>query len=441
MTARSARYISAIRTGELIPRLGKVREYAGSVLVSSGPDVALGELCEIYAPGHLQPVLAETAGFRDGNVLLMPYGDLHGVRPGSEVVATGRVAKLPVGRQLLGRIVDPFGLPMDGRPMPGPEATRPLYAPPLNPVRRARISKIFETKVRAIDTFLTIGQGQRIGIFAGSGVGKSSLLGMIARSSKADVNVVALIGERGREVREFIEFHLGDALAKSVIVVATAEQSALLRSHAAFAATAIAEYFRDQGLTVALFVDSLTRFAMARREVGLAVGEPPTSRGYTPSVFGALPRLLERAGPGEAGKGLITGFYTVLVEGDDLNEPIADNTRAILDGHIVLSREIANQGRYPSIDILKSLSRLLPHLTAAEDLRLIAGAVKTLALYEESKDLVELGGYKAGANKALDTALHVAPLINNFLTQSLTEGVGRESAMESLRRIVREQPP
>ncbi len=438
MTMNSARYVSAVRTRELVPRLGKVREYAGSVLVSTGPDVALGELCEVYAPGHLQPVLAETAGFRDGNVLLVPYGDLHGIRPGSEVVATGRVAKLPVSKQLLGRVIDPFGVPMDGRPAPEAEQLRPLYAPPLNPVRRARIAKIFETKVRAVDTFLTIGQGQRIGIFAGSGIGKSSLLGMIARSSGADVNVVALIGERGREVREFIEFHLGNALSKSVIVVATAEQSALMRSHAAFAATAIAEYFRDQGLAVALFVDSLTRFAMARREVGLAVGEPPTSRGYTPSVFGALPRLLERAGPGEEGEGKITGFYTVLVEGDDLNEPIADNTRAILDGHIVLSREIANQGRYPPIDILKSLSRLLPHLASAEDLKVVSDAVRNLALYEESKDLVELGGYKSGANKALDIALRVTPMIRDFLTQSMTETTPRLRAMESLKRMLQE---
>ncbi len=440
MRTVAARLVSAVRSSELTARLGRIREYTGSVLASLGPDAALGELCEVYAPGHVSPVLAEVAGFRDQNVLLSPYGDLHGIRPGSEVVATGRVARIPVSHRLLGRVIDPFGMPLDGRPAPAPEDHRPLYAVPLNPVRRQRIERIFETKVRAIDTFLTVGVGQRIGIFSGSGVGKSTLMGMVASNASADVNVIALIGERGREVREFIEYYLGDALHKSVVVVATAEQSALMRSHAAFSAMAIAEYFRDDGQSVALFVDSLTRFAMARREIGLAVGEPPTSRGYTPSVFGALPRLLERAGPGELGQGNITGFFTVLVEGDDMNEPVADHARAILDGHIVLSREIASQGRYPAIDILKSLSRLLPHLVSPDAQQLVSEAIAHLATYHQSRDLIDLGGYQPGSNKIIDAAVRLTPKLEALLRQSMHEAETRDQGMSRLHNILREAP-
>lgn len=438
MSPRATPFVSAIRAGELRPRLGRVRHYVGSVLESSGPDAALGELCEVYPPGRARPVIAETVGFRDGNVLMIPHGDLQGIRPGSEVVATGKVARVPVGRALLGRVIDATGAALDDRPPPAVEEYRPLYAEPANPVKRERIRHIFETKVRAIDTLLTVGIGQRVGIFAGSGVGKSTLLGMVTQSSNADVNVIALIGERGREVREFLEIQLGGALSRSVVVVATAEQSPLMRSQAAFAATAIAEYFRDQGLNVALLLDSLTRFAMARREIGLAVGEPPTSRGYTPSVFGLLPKLLERAGPGELGKGSITGFYTVLVEGDDMNEPVADHCRAILDGHFVLSREIANRGRFPPLDPLKSVSRLIGHLTKPDEQRLVAEVIGILATYADARDLVDLGSYKPGSNKAIDTALRLQPELEKFLAQRADDATPRATSMASLRRILQE---
>lgn len=438
MSARE-KYLSAVRTAELVPRLGKVRKFIGTVVESSGPDASLGELCNIYVPGRSTPIAAEVVGFRDDVVFLMPFADLHGIRPGSEIVATGRVARVPVGQALLGRIVDSLGAPLDNLPPIKPERFRSLYAEPGNPIQRQRISRIFETRIRAIDTLLTIGVGQRLGIFAGSGVGKSSLLGMIAQNSQADINVIALIGERGREVRDFVEIHLGDALKRSVVVVATAEQSALLRSHAAFTATAIAEHFRDQGLSVALMLDSLTRFAMARREIGLSVGEPPTARGYTPSVFAILPKLLERSGPGTANAGSITALYTVLVEGDDLNEPVADHVRAIVDGHLVLSREIANRGRYPSLDILQSISRLFSQLATRDERKQVEALFELISTYEESRDLIGLGAYKAGANKQLDRAVKLMPKIEAFLKQALDEATSRQDAYAALQRILKDE--
>jgi flagellum-specific ATP synthase len=371
----------------------------------------------------------------------MPFAELYGIRPGSEIVATGRVARVPVGQGLLGRIVDALGTPLDNLPPIKPDNFRSLYTEPGNPIQRQRISRVFETRIRAIDTLLTIGEGQRLGIFAGSGVGKSSLLGMIAQNSQADINVIALIGERGREVRDFVEVHLGDALKRSVVIVATAEQSALLRSHAAFAATAIAEHFRDQGLSVALMLDSLTRFAMARREIGLSVGEPPTARGYTPSVFGILPRLLERSGPGPLGSGSITALYTVLVEGDDFNEPVSDHVRAIVDGHFVLSRDIANRGRYPSLDILQSISRLFSQLASKDERRQVEELIELIATYEESRDLIGLGAYKAGANKLLDRAVRLIPKVESFLRQALDEVTSRRDAYAALQRILRDEGP
>lgn len=429
------RYLAAVRTSELIRRTGKVSQFFGLVVESLGPDVFLGELCEIYSQSQGTPILAEVVGLKDGKVLLMPYSELRGISLGSDVIATGRSGQVPVGEALLGRVVDAFCRPLDGRPLTSMETHYPFYPEPVNPLARARIRQVLETGVRAIDGLLTLGRGQRVGIFSGSGVGKSTLLGMIARNMNADVNVIALVGERGREVREFIEENLGpEGLKRSVIVVATSDQPALARSHAALTATAIAEYFRDQGMDVVLTMDSITRFAMAQREIGLAIGEPPTSRGYTPSVFAILPKLLERGGTASSG-GSITAFYTVLVEGDDLNDPIADSIRAILDGHIVLSRELANQGHYPAIEVLTSISRLLPDLVKGMELELVQKAIGTLSTYMKSKDMVEIGAYRAGTNPNLDVAIKLMPELDKFLRQSMQESVPRSEAIQQLQTL------
>ncbi len=430
------RYLAAVRKGEFIRRTGRVTQFFGLVVESLGPDVFLGELCEIYSSARGAPIIAEVVGLKEGKVLLMPYGELRGISLGSEVIATGRAAHVAIGEELLGRVVDAFGKPLDGKPMPAFTAHYPLYAEPINPLSRSRIGEILETGVRTIDALLTLGRGQRVGIFAGSGVGKSTLLGMIARNMNADVNVIALVGERGREVRDFIEENLGpEGLSRSVVVVATSDQPALTRSHAALAATAIAEYFRDKGLDVVLTMDSVTRFAMAQREIGLSVGEPPTARGYTPSVFAALPRLLERGGTAASG-GSITAFYTVLVEGDDMNDPISDSVRAILDGHVVLSRDIANQGHYPAIDVLSSASRLLPDLLKGEEIKLVHDAVSVLSTFQKSKDMIEIGAYRAGTNPAVDRAIQLMPDIDKFLQQTMKHAVKRGEAMNQLAAIL-----
>lgn len=429
------RYLSAIRKTDFVRRTGRVTQFFGLVVESRGPDVFLGELCEIYSRGQGTPIVAEAVGLKEGNVLLMPYGDVRGVSLGSEVIATGRTAHVPVGRSLLGRVIDAFGNPLDGRPLQTPETEYPLYPSPINPLGRARIEDVLETGVKAIDTMLTLGRGQRMGIFAGSGVGKSTLLGMIARNMNADVNVIALVGERGREVRDFIEENLGPAgLQRSVVVVATSDQPALVRSHAALAATAIAEYFRDHGLHVVLTMDSVTRFAMAQREIGLAIGEPPTARGYTPSVFAILPRLLERGG--STSEGSITAIYTVLVEGDDINDPISDSVRAILDGHIILSRTIATQGHYPAIDILNSTSRLLPDLLNADELKLVQDAIAVMSTYGKSREMVEIGAYRSGTNPKLDNAILLMPEIEQFLRQGVEQAISRQDAMDKLRAVM-----
>jgi flagellum-specific ATP synthase len=355
---------------------------------------------------------------------------------GSEVIATGEPVQVPVGDNLLGRVIDAFGQPLDGKPMPKSEGDYPIYSVPLNPLNRPPIKKVLETGVRVIDGLLTIGKGQRIGIFAGSGVGKSSLLGMIARNMNADINVIALIGERGREVLEFIEQILGDeGLCRSVVVVATSDQPALVRSHAALTATAIAEYFRDQGKDVVLTMDSITRFAMAQREIGLAVGEPPTARGYTPSVFALLPRLLERGGTSSNG-GSITSIYTVLVEGDDVNDPIADSVRSILDGHVVLSRELANHGYYPAIDVLQSNSRLLTNLLEREELEIVRRVIRLLSTYEKSKDMVSIGAYRSGSNSELDLAIKLLPDLEKILCQEIGDRDKREKTMGMLKQLL-----
>lgn len=430
------KYMSAVANTDFVRRTGRVSQFFGLVVESSGPDVYLGELCEIYSRSHGIPISAEVVGLKDGKVLLMPYGELRGISLGSEVIATGKTAHVQIGTQLLGRVIDAFGAPLDGKPISHVEARYPLYASPINPLTRTRISQVLETGVKAIDSLLTLGRGQRIGIFSGSGVGKSTLLGMIARNMNADVNVIALVGERGREVRDFVEKILGpEGLKRSVVVVATSDQPALVRSRAALTATAIAEYFRDMGHDVVLTMDSVTRFAMAQREIGLSIGEPPTSRGYTPSVFATLPKLLERGGTAESG-GSITAFYTVLVEGDDLNDPIADSIRAILDGHIVLSRDLANRGHYPAIDILTSISRLLPDLVDAQALDTVHKAVSTLSVYSGSKDLIEVGAYRAGTNTKLDKAIQLLPELEKFLCQGPMVSVSRVQALAELGAIM-----
>jgi flagellum-specific ATP synthase len=436
MTPSLRQYVGAVKSADLIRRSGRITQFFGLVAESTGPDAFLGEVCEIYARSQRQPIAAEVVGLRDGKVLLMPFGDLRGIAAGSEVIATGRPLAVPIGEGLLGRVVDAFGRPLDGKPLHGPSSASYLRLEPHNPLSRVRIRDMMETGVRCIDCLLTLGKGQRVGIFSGSGVGKSTLLGMIARNVRSDVNVIALIGERGREVLEFIERNLGaEGLRRSVVVVATSDQPALTRCRAAYTASAIAEHFRDRGRDVLLIMDSITRFAMAQREIGLAVGEPPTSRGYTPSVFAALPRLLERAGTAE-GKGATTALYTVLVEGDDINDPVADSMRAILDGHIVLSRELANHGHFPAIDLLNSSSRLLVDIVAPAERELVLKATAALSVAAKSRDLVDVGAYRAGSNPELDAALRILPELNRLMCQAMHEVHARKDGMALLRSIL-----
>ena len=425
-------YLDAVRNTELVRRTGRVTSISGQSIEAIGPDATIGEICEIFA-GHTQSrLLAEVVGVKPGKVILMPYGDLRGIGNGNDVVATGQLPQVEVGDGLLGRVIDAFGEPLDGKEKPKASAIRPLQTAPVNPLTRPRITQLIETGVRAIDTLLPLGRGQRMGIFAGSGVGKSTLLGMLARDVKADINVIALIGERGREVREFIEKHLGvEGLKRSVVIVATSDQPALLRTRAAYAATSIAEHFRDQGKQVLLMMDSVTRFAMARREIGLAAGEPPTARGYTPSVFTEIPALCERCGMTKSG-GSITALYTVLVEGDDFNEPISDIVRATLDGHIMLSRELAHEGHFPAIDVLQSTSRLATDLTSADEQKVMSAAVELLSVYERNRQMVEMGAYRAGSNVEIDRAIQIFPALRTLLRQSVLESTTRGDAMSRL---------
>jgi len=409
---------------------GRVTQVVGLVVESNGPTARVNDLCFIEAAGGEQ-VPAEVVGFRGDRVLLMPLGELSGVRAGCNVRSSGHCLRVGVGRQLLGRVLDGIGNPMDGLGPVEFSDHYPIYAQPPNALERKIISRRLATGVRSIDGLLTLGEGQRMGIFAGSGVGKSTLLGMIARYCSADVNVIALVGERGREVREFIENDLGpEGLNRSVIVCATSEMPALVRIKAAFAATAIAEFFRDQGQSVLLMMDSVTRFAMARREVGLAIGEPPSTKGYTPSVFALLPKLMERAGNGS--RGAITALYTVLVEGDDTNEPIADASRSILDGHIVLSRRLTGRGHYPPIDILQSLSRTMPMVVSNEQMEMARQARELIAAYDDVEDLVSIGAYKPGTKPIADQAIAKWDSINRFLRQDKAEGSTYEDMLATL---------
>lgn len=413
---------------------GSIVKVVGVVIESVGPQCRIGEVCEVHA-SRRGPILAEVVGFRDNRVLLMPFGSMGEVGYGNEVVATGRALTVGVGPALLGRILDGLGRPLDGKGEILSQVEYPVSQTPPPPLQRQRISQPLTLGVRSIDGLLTCGKGQRVGIFSGSGVGKSTLLAMIARNSSADVNVIALIGERGREVREFVERELGEeGLRRSVVVVATSDQSPLLRLKGALVATAVAEYFRHQGKEVMLMMDSVTRLAWAQREVGLAIGEPPTMRGYTPSVFAMLPQLLERAGAGA--RGTITGLYTVLVEGDDMNEPVADTVRGILDGHIVLSRRLAESGQYPAIDPLQSVSRLMPELVSEAHREAAARFRELLAVYREAEDLINIGAYVPGSNPRIDEARARIEGIRAFLCQRPEESAPWEHTMAQLHRAV-----
>ncbi|MCL6620862.1 MAG: FliI/YscN family ATPase [Syntrophobacterales bacterium] len=416
--------------------VGRLEELVGLVLRSRGPECAVGSICRVVPPVPARPFGAEVVGFRQDQVLLMPYGEARGVRPRIPVILEDRQARVRVGPGLLGRVLDGLGEPLDGRgPLQQVPESYPLYAPSPNPCLREPIRQPLDVGIRAINGLLTLGKGQRVGIFAGSGVGKSTLLGMMARFTASEVSVIGLIGERGREVKDFIEESLGPAgLARAVVVAATSDSPPLVRLRGAYLATAIAEYFRDQGADVLLLMDSLTRFAMAAREIGLAVGEPPTARGYTPSVFARLPGLLERAGTCQ-GRGSITGIYTVLVEGDDLLEPIADASRAILDGHLVLSRDLADRGHYPAIDLLGSISRLMPQITSPEHRRLREQAVRVLAAYRQAEDLININAYARGSNPEIDLALDKIAALNRFLRQDTGEAAPFDQALAQLQEI------
>ena len=420
---------------------GKVSEIVGLMVEGHGPGTSVGEMCSIFAGDGEEPLRAEVVGFKRGNVLLMPLDRMHGVGPGCRIVSQGRKASVRVGRGLLGRVLDGVGNPIDDKGPMECEDEYPIYADPINPLKRGRITEPMDLGIRSVNAVLSCGKGQKMGIFSGSGVGKSVLLGMIARYTQAGVNVIGLIGERGREVREFIEKNLGpEGLARSVLVVATSDRHPLIRMRAAYVATAIAEYFRDRGSDVLLMVDSLTRFAMAQREVGLSVGEPLATKGYTPSVFSLMPKLLERVGTVE-GKGSITGLYNVLVEGDDFNEPIADAARSILDGHISLSRALAARNHYPAIDILDSVSRVMIDIVDPDQRQRANELINIVATYRKAEDLINIGAYVEGSNPAIDHAIRMIDRINAFLRQDIHERIGFETSRQALCDLFRGEPP
>ncbi len=432
-------YLSLLKKINVIQMDGRVVQVIGLVVESTGPKVGIGSVCKIISSKSKQPVIAEVVGFRSNRVLLMPIGTISNIAPGSPVISIGKSFSIKISDEILGRVIDGFGNPIDSldKSITGPEFS--VMNKPPSVLDRVRISEPLSLGIRAIDGLLTVGKGQRIGIFAGSGVGKSTLLGCIARNTLADINVIALIGERGREVKEFIESDLGEeGLKRSIVVVVTSDEPALVRIKGAYTATTIAEYFRDKGFHVNLMLDSITRFCMAKREIGLSIGEPPTTRGYPPSVFADLPKLLERAGTGV--KGSITGLYTVLVEGDDMNEPITDAVRSILDGHIVLSRDLANLNHYPAIDVLQSISRLMSSIVSKEH-RNIASRIKNMmAIYKKSSDLIEVGAYVSGTNQKIDYAIKYMDEINEFLKQDITEKETFDSTLRKLKSILPEIP-
>ncbi|MYL28338.1 flagellar protein export ATPase FliI [Halobacillus halophilus] len=424
-----------IQQTDAYKRYGKIHRVVGLMIESKGPEASIGEVCMIHSPAREQaPMQAEVVGFHNENILLMPYQEVIHISPGSLVEASGGPMKIHVGRGLIGSVLDASGRPLDGSRLPRGLKEYPTIQEPPNPLSRPPVREPIQVGVRAVDSLLSVGKGQRIGIFAGSGVGKSTLMGMIARNSSADLNVIALIGERGREVREFIEHDLKEeGLRRSIVVVATSDQPALMRVKGAYTATAISEYFRDLGYNVNLMMDSVTRFAMAQREIGLATGEPPTTKGYTPSVFALLPKLLERTG--SSTHGTITAFYTVLVDGDDLNEPIADTVRGILDGHFVLDRKLAEQGRFPAINILKSISRVMKQMVSEDHARAASQLRSHLATYEENRELIQIGAYKKGSSRDIDESMAYYPRMVEFLKQDVYEPAGYERSVEDLKGL------
>ncbi len=425
-------YNQLVEKADTIKTYGRVVQVIGLVVEGEGPVSAVGDICHIKIRNEKQAIVAEVVGFRDNKVLIMPLGELRGVEPGCQIIPRGSPARVRVSRGLLGRVLDGLGHPIDQKGPIAYEGERPLYGQPLNPLSKQRISEPIDVGIKAINGLLTIGKGQRIAIFSGSGVGKSTLLGMMARHTAASVSVIGLIGERSREVREFIEKDLGEeGLKRSVVVVATSDQPPLIRMRGAYLATTLSEYFRDQGKDVLFMMDSVTRFAMASREVGLSIGEPPTSRGYTPSVFAQLPRLLERAGT-TASQGSITGIYSVLVEGDDLNDPIADAVRSISDGHINLSRDLVNQGHYPAIDVLGSVSRVMSDIVHPDQIKARNKLVSLMATYRKAEDLINIGAYVEGNNPHIDEAIKKIPEINVFLQQHVSERVNLSDSVKLL---------
>ncbi|MDA7618809.1 MAG: FliI/YscN family ATPase [Verrucomicrobiota bacterium] len=438
--ARFLYSMSQVDSFNPVARRGKVVKVTGSVVQSSGPLASIGDLCRIRGRHSEKEILAEVVGFHDQSVLLMPFSDMQGVRPGSVVISEGSPLQVRTGFDLMGRVLNGLGQPIDGKGPVCGDGFASLKASPPHPLRRQRIQQRFTTGIKVLDTFVPCGVGQRLGIFAGSGVGKSTLLGMIAGQAEADINVIALIGERGRELREFLERDMSpEARKKSVVVVATSDETPIMRLKGAHTAMAISEYFRDQGLNVLLMMDSVTRFAMAQREVGLSVGELPATKGYPPSVFAMLPQLLERAGAGE--NGAITGLFTVLVEGDDMNDPVADHVRSVLDGHIVLSRELAFRNHYPAVDVLHSVSRLFEDLSEGKTQQWIHKAREAMAEFHEHRDIISLGAYKQGSNPSLDRAIRLRPALNAFLMQSVHEGFSIDESLTLLKEALEDKEP
>ncbi len=443
-------YADRLNSSDFILLRGRVQRVVGLTIESMGPSVNIGEVCRLrgkglraYGPAEQGSacregeVLAEVVGFKDDRVLLMPFGNVGGIGMNTEVLACNESFSVKVGKALLGRVIDGLGRPIDDLGGIWTSDIRPVHATPINPMYRSRIKEPIGTGIRAIDGLITCGKGQRVGIFAGSGVGKSVLMGTIAKHSEADVNVIGLIGERGREVKEFIENDLGpEGLGRSVVVAATSDQPALVRRQGAYIATTIAEYFRDLGMNVMLMIDSVTRFAMAQREIGLAVGEPPTAKGYTPSVFAQLPLLMERAGASGEDGGSITALYTVLVDADDFNEPISDAARSILDGHIILSRDLASKGHYPAIDVLSSLSRLMTQITPKEHVEVAILLRRVLAVYKDAEDLINLGAYARGSNNEIDYAISVIDKVRAYLQQSMLESTTYKTNIDTLMALL-----
>lgn len=429
-------YVEAIENATIYKRFGKVLRVVGLMIESRGPEANIGEVCYIHSSTtNNRTILAEVVGFNNEKIILMPYSAVTELGPGCLVESTGKPLTIKIGRGLIGKVVDSLGKPLDESILPKGLSNFTTEQSPPNPLSRPRITDPIQVGVKAIDSLLTVGKGQRIGIFAGSGVGKSTLLGMIARNSGADINVIALIGERGREVREFIEKDLGESgLKKSIVIVATSDQPALMRIKGAYTATAISEFFRDLGYQVNLMMDSVTRVAMAQREVGLATGEPPTTKGYTPSVFAILPKLLERTGT--SANGTITAFYTVLVDGDDMNEPIADTVRGILDGHFVLDRKLAEQGQFPAINVLKSISRVMTQIVSKEHLDAAQQIRSLLATYEENSELIQIGAYKRGTDHEIDKAIAFHPKIQGFLKQGVLERLSLQDSIKSMQNLL-----